>query len=79
MAGTKDKDGPKKSGRKTRSNVGASGSVKVSINLSRASYAELNETWSKVKSLGHWKDKQEFRSALITSGIAALNSKLSSL
>lgn len=77
MAGTKENSGPKKTTRKTRCNVGASGSVKVSIDLSRASFAELNETWTKVKSLGHWKNKQEFRSALIKSGIASLNLKLS--
>jgi len=73
--GKEDKKGTEKK-KAGRSNVGASGSVSVSISLSRSTFAELNETWTRVKSLGHWKNKQEFRSELIASGIASLNSKI---
>ena len=63
---------------KTRGNIGSSGSVSVQVRLSRSEFNQLNETWARVKTLGKWKNKAEFRAALISSAVSDLNQKITS-
>tara|TARA_B100000131_G_C17792050_1_gene481786 strand:- start:286 stop:537 length:252 start_codon:yes stop_codon:yes gene_type:complete len=72
---TKDGADEKK---KTRGNIGSSGSVSVQVRLSRSEFNQLNETWARVKGLGKWNNKAEFRAAMISSAVKDLNQKLTS-
>ena len=82
MAGTTKKGSNSNSStksKKTRGNVGASGSVSIQVKLSRSQFNDLNETWARVKALGKWKNKAEFRAALLGSAVKDLNQKVSTL
>ena len=65
--------------KKTRGNVGASGQVKMSISLSRAEYAAINELWNRAKGLGGWASKSDFRKDLIMSATGSLGQKLDNI
>lgn len=62
--------------KKTRGNIGSSGSVSVQLKLSRSQFNQLNETWARVKTLGKWKNKAEFRAAMLSSAVKDLNQKI---
>ena len=74
---TENKSGADKN-KKTRGNIGSSGSVSVQVRLSRSEFNQLNETWARVKTLGKWKNKAEFRAAMISSAVNDLNQKITS-